>query len=397
MLSGKHVSMSAYVHKFLKLIIFGYHIFLQDVDIERYSPIPKQHSNYTSDNSSTKSRSKSYKNFPKALTNASTPTPESKPNPVYIPKPPLREPDNNRPFTSMIDKLIDEERNRPSNHSLQDRDIQLGPLVNPKFVNFQLNGQNMHGSSTDFRPLQSECATPSLQELSAGQGKVDPGPLSTPVSALQGAAVEETEDTEGSQLSQHPSSSVVSAPIPTGLDDKEFLQQYRELTPEQRKQQLFVQKQALLQEQDRLKKILGEQERLLELKQIQLRKQQDIQKERLNYFDKTGTFPPNFDYSELRASKNSSGFEQGMVYPATNGFAPMYPKPPFLPIQPQVNQMMPPQPLPYNGAMPAMPIVTGPMYNPGYMAGPMTMNGPVGKSEYTANKENQNHGKFNFI
>ena len=364
---------------------------MQEVEVERYSPIPKQHSNYNADiaNTTTKSRS-SYRNFPEALKNASTPVPESNQSTVYKPKPPQREPEGDRPFTSMIDKLIDEERNR-SSRSVEDREIKLGPFINPKFVNIQNGGgRNLHGASTDFQPLPSECTSPSIHDNGTGLNSVDHGPLSTPILRSRHPINGEQEVEDGSQLSQCPNSSMATAPIPEGLNDREFLQQYRELNPEQRKQQLFVQKQALLQEQERLKKILNEQEKLLEMKQEQLRKQQDIQKERLNYFDRTGTFPPNYDYSELRAHRNEGTMAQPPIYPGMNTLGQMYAKQPFMPVQPLVNQVVPPHNMAYNPGVPMMlNTAAHPFSNP-HVPVHLRQEGLVGNKEFSPNKENHN-------
>ena len=52
-----------------------------------------------------------------------------------------------------------------------------------------------------------------------------------------------------------PAKKAQAALIPEGLSDNEFLEYYQKLTPADRKKQMFVLKQALLEEQERLKKV----------------------------------------------------------------------------------------------------------------------------------------------
>ena len=75
------------------------------------------------------------------------------------------------------------------------------------------------------------------------------------------------------------------------MEDTDFVKYYRKLSPEERKRQLIAQKEALVQEQQRLKAILIEQEALLRAKQEQLHSQQQLQKHRLQFFEQMGFFP----------------------------------------------------------------------------------------------------------
>ena len=54
---------------------------------------------------------------------------------------------------------------------------------------------------------------------------------------------------------------------------------------------MIRQKEALLDEQKRLKEVLAEQEALLKRKKEELHRQQEIQKYRMKVFEETGMFP----------------------------------------------------------------------------------------------------------
>ena len=81
-------------------------------------------------------------------------------------------------------------------------------------------------------------------------------------------------------------------------NDKDFVDYYKNLGPEERRRELMAQKSALLEEQKRLKAVLMEQEQMLRSKQDHLHRQQEIQQNRLKHFENTGTFPPHHRYKQ---------------------------------------------------------------------------------------------------
>lgn len=142
-----------------------------------------------------------------------------------------------RPFTHMIDKMIEEEKNKS-------QVIQKDPMLEPV-----MSSTKRSDMSLEFQPLQPD-----------------------PPSSLQ-----QTTEMERS----HP------------MSDEQFAKYYKNLSPFERKRQLQAQKSALLEEQRHLKAMLAEQEKLLRAKQNQLHMQQSLQQERLRYFERTGHFPPH--------------------------------------------------------------------------------------------------------
>ncbi|XP_064645781.1 uncharacterized protein LOC135499071 [Lineus longissimus] len=93
-----------------------------------------------------------------------------------------------------------------------------------------------------------------------------------------------------------------SSPISTNFHDHingdSFGTYYKKLTPEERRKQMVAQKEALLREQHRLRKILHEHEGMLREKQLQLHRQQEKQRRRMKTFEKTGEFPLPTDTEE---------------------------------------------------------------------------------------------------
>ena len=171
------------------------------------------------------------------------------------------EDDGERPFTNMIDKLIQEERNKTerinsqhtqkTNHNNIDLDVQQ-QQANPPHpqVNAQLATTSNHTSSqTDFQPLIPE--TDSEAAFSGVGERIEP------------------------------------------MSDEQFVRYYKDLSPFERKRQIQMQKAALLEEQTYLKSLLVQQEKLLQAKQEQLNMQHELQQERLRYFERTGNFPPH--------------------------------------------------------------------------------------------------------
>ena len=86
--------------------------------------------------------------------------------------------------------------------------------------------------------------------------------------------------------------------------DRDMMKYYCELSPGTRQKELNAQKEALLLEQERLKEILTEQEKLLKTKQEQLHHQQELQRHRLEFFQETGYFPASQGTDTLHSSSS---------------------------------------------------------------------------------------------
>lgn len=75
------------------------------------------------------------------------------------------------------------------------------------------------------------------------------------------------------------------------FNDPDYAQYYKKLSPGGRKRELLKQRQALLDEQDRLKKVLEKQERQLKERHYEYNKRQELQKERMEFYANGGKFP----------------------------------------------------------------------------------------------------------
>ena len=110
--------------------------------------------------------------------------------------------------------------------------------------------------------------------------------------------------------------------------DHDMVKYYSQLSPGTRQKELSSQKEALLLEQQRLKEILGEQERLLKTKQEQLHHQQELQRHRLEFFRETGYFPPSQGmdtlYSAASGDVGTSDVPQGTFSTMTNNGSDQY-------------------------------------------------------------------------
>lgn len=102
--------------------------------------------------------------------------------------------------------------------------------------------------------------------------------------------------------------------------DKDYMEYYRKLNSNQRKRELLKQRENLLLEQERLKDILVQQEQKLSKKKDQLHMQQQLQKERLEYFEQNGKFPlkkPDFhgndDHDFLRTNQQEDSVFNGEI------------------------------------------------------------------------------------
>ncbi|XP_052787521.1 protein hinderin-like isoform X2 [Mya arenaria] len=91
------------------------------------------------------------------------------------------------------------------------------------------------------------------------------------------------------------------------FNDPEYAVYYKKLSPGGRKRELLKQRQALLMEQENLKGILEKQERQLKERQYEYTKRQELQKERMEFYQKGGKFPAfklNFDEDEAENGEN---------------------------------------------------------------------------------------------
>ena len=174
-----------------------------------------------------------------------------------------------RPFTAMIDKMLAEER-----VTSDDREARLGPTVN---ANFKRQPLSQSAQSNDFRLLLPDVTSNSTTQVSSASGS----DTSTPRNEDEQLAA----DILRPKSRSTPRNPKQAALMPERLSDSEFMEYYKQLTPTDRKKQLNVQKQALMDEQERLKRLLRQQEELLERKHVELQRQQAVQRERLQQFE----------------------------------------------------------------------------------------------------------------
>nr|XP_022306436.1 uncharacterized protein LOC111112874 isoform X2 [Crassostrea virginica] len=76
-----------------------------------------------------------------------------------------------------------------------------------------------------------------------------------------------------------------------GVGNREFQQRYKKLSSTERKQELLRQRETLLEEQNRLRKILIEQEAQLKRKQDLIQERRMTQQARMDYLERNGEFP----------------------------------------------------------------------------------------------------------
>ena len=241
-----------------------------------------------------------------------------------------------RPFTTKIDQIIHQEKERTGTtcipgprYTVNDGLFGVGPLDNPVFSSTARSGLAtsqtdavVHISRTksgDFEPLRPDTGSTLKSSSHSNHDYKSPQMHQ----GLQTAISNPT--TSASVGFENP----VAAAFHEKMNDSQFLHYYQQLDPEERKQQLLVQKEALIQEQLRLRQILEEQEALLHSKQEQLHLQQAIQRNRLQYFEQTGKFPPSAMFNPTHGDLVSytagrNGAYDGMVLPppaqARHGF-----------------------------------------------------------------------------
>lgn len=198
-----------------------------------------------------------------------------------------------RPFTSKIDQLIETEKHthgeftEPPQHNPKRSPSTPFPLSAPvqssTLRSEYSSDSGPHSAKHDFKPLLpdpgSSTSEYSTTAQNGGSGKVG---FKEPVSSQ----------------------------FQNVVNEEEFMHKYAQLKPDDRKKELFAQRKALLEEQRKLKSVLGQQEQLLLSKKEQLRKQQEIHKQRLQYFEENGHFPPH-SFNEHLNTEAADGHPTG--------------------------------------------------------------------------------------
>ena len=90
----------------------------------------------------------------------------------------------------------------------------------------------------------------------------------------------------------------------------EYVNYYKQLTSSGRKKELLQQRQSLLDEQERLRLVLKEQEDQLKRKQLEYEERRRLQKERMEFYEKGDNFPPlklNFDADSEKGFHEDGG------------------------------------------------------------------------------------------
>ena len=241
-----------------------------------------------------------------------------------------------RPFTSKIDRLIEGEKQahgefaKPTHHKSTGSSSPPFPLAAPvqsSTLRSEISTDSGPTSKTEFRPLLPDPSPHS----SGHSGEVQNGGLSN-----QNGRVEFKEP--------------LSTRIPNDVSEEEFMRRYTRLKPDDRKKELYAQRQALLEEQRSLKVVLNQQEHLLQAKKEQLRKQQEIQKQRLQYFEQNGQFPPHSFNQQLGEAEMqpvvSRDMPSGQSEHVENvgGQSEVAMHPPSFPPQQQLPPPLPPHP-----------------------------------------------------
>lgn len=96
------------------------------------------------------------------------------------------------------------------------------------------------------------------------------------------------------------------------FNDPEYAQYYKKLSPGGRKRELLKQRQALLDEQERLRVVLEKQERQLQTRKYEYNKRKELQEQRMEFYKEGGKFPAlklDFDHG----SEKGSGIEEEEV------------------------------------------------------------------------------------
>lgn len=203
-----------------------------------------------------------------------------------------------RPFTARIDELIEQEKY--GNSAMVNSDVGNGPSLAAKGKLFGVGPLDKPILSSTIRSGMTSSQTDPTTELQSGLNSGHFEPL-RPDSSLRtsythqssGPHVSPALQSNGGTIDAGAYENTIAAAFHDQMNDREFFSYYQRLAPEERQQQLLIQKEALLHEQHRLRGVLDEQEALLHSKQEQLHMQQEIQKNRLRFFEQTGVFPPS--------------------------------------------------------------------------------------------------------
>lgn len=219
-----------------------------------------------------------------------------------------------RPFTALIDKEIARERSRSRERSLSqgsgssrsrspsegrprfaypDKVLSLGPLHDP-IASSTHKSMEIKAHMSNNGDLDS----PRSSVRGQGQNRVR-GDRASPSNKQNSKVVFSNKNEYNDESEKHSPSFKSSSQL---FNDPEYAQFYKKLSPEGRKRELLKQRQALLDEQQRLKEILDKQERQLKERQYEYNKRQELQKERMEFYQKGGKFPAlklDFDGEEV--------------------------------------------------------------------------------------------------
>ena len=225
-----------------------------------------------------------------------------------------------RPYTSLIDKEIARERSlsRSSRGSLGSRSRSVSPgNGRPKFA----YPDNLAGIGPLHEPVASSTHK-SLEIRAQMSNNLDPD---SPRSSLRGSSIRGQSPVELEKHSKghvafndrtetNEEAELYSPNIgkSRNIKDPEYAGYYKNLTSSGRKKELLKQRQVLLDEQERLRVVLKEQEDQLKRKHLEYEKRKQLQKERMEFYEKGDKFPPlklNFD------ADSEKGFESDTEKP----------------------------------------------------------------------------------
>ncbi|KAL4216391.1 hypothetical protein ACF0H5_024117 [Mactra antiquata] len=111
------------------------------------------------------------------------------------------------------------------------------------------------------------------------------------------------------------------------FNDPAYASYYKKLSPGGRKRELLKQRQALLDEQERLRKILEKQEQQLSHRKYEYDKRVELQKQRMDFYREGGKFPAlklDFESNDDKASINNDDAGKGSVMTGQSSHVEMY-------------------------------------------------------------------------
>lgn len=214
-----------------------------------------------------------------------------------------------RPFTALIDREIARERSRSRERSFSqgsksesagsrsrspsagrpkfaypERVINLGPLHDPiassTHKSMEIKAQMSNNGDLD---------SPRSSLVAPSKGKGQGYKITGNGASKQNSKVMFSEKDQYNDVSQKHSPNVKSTS--QLFNDPDYAQYYKKLSPDGRKRELLKQRQALLDEQQRLRLILDKQEQQLKERQYEYNKRQELQKERMQFYQEGGKFP----------------------------------------------------------------------------------------------------------